>query len=229
MDNYVLAPDEVVLYHGELKSKEGSKAKVEVMLTNLFLAFICKTKKIFKEEINVEAYPMDTIKVYNENPQIIRKNAKVEIYFKDSEHFFEFNDVKEAKKFVNQALALATGRNKFFRAVDKTKKVINDIDTEFGVDTVGTVKNIANVATKSNKVAGAVKKVIGLTVKKEKTKETVSVTNGVITRKETKTLPAPTISPNDQIEAIKGLKELLDQNIISQEEFEKKKKEVLGV
>lgn len=40
---------------------------------------------------------------------------------------------------------------------------------------------------------------------------------------------APPLSLNEQIEAVKQLKELLDGGVLSQEEFEAKKREIMGL
>ena len=40
---------------------------------------------------------------------------------------------------------------------------------------------------------------------------------------------APAMSFDEQIEALKKLKELLDIGVLSQDEFEKKKKEIMGL
>ena len=56
------------------------------------------------------------------------------------------------------------------------------------------------------------------------TKEVFKLTDGIFRRKETKQIAAPA---DEELDAIKKLKELLDENIITQEEFEIKKKEIL--
>ena len=55
------------------------------------------------------------------------------------------------------------------------------------------------------------------------------LTDGIIQKKEVREIEKPTLTPDEQFEAVKKLKELLDGEMITREEFEKKKKEIMGL
>src|SRR5690554_1789034 len=100
MHNYKLQSNESVLYRGDV-SLSGRKGAVELMLTNLNVIFLVKVrKKVFtKLETEVEIYPVNTIKVYEGEPQLKQSNCKLEIYFTTGEINISFASKKELMKF----------------------------------------------------------------------------------------------------------------------------------
>lgn len=138
MTTYQLAPTEVVLMESSafIKGKKGSSS---VILTNLNIVFETRIKKIFRKAYTiVEDYSLDTVKVYKDMPQIKQKSTNVQIYFRDCEQNLSFYNKRDAHKFTATALEVITGKNAFFRGIDKVKKAIDTVDESLGVDTVGT-------------------------------------------------------------------------------------------
>lgn len=218
MKHYALQPDEVVLYQNDLALKDQPrKSKLTFVLTNLYFVFITTTKKIIKEEVQVDAFAVETVKIYQDKPWIIQKNNEVELYFKGAEKSLIFPSKGEAHKFVLTSMKLLTGKSAFFRGVDKTKKTIAEVDEALGIDTVSTATAIA---TKGASLWFKNKKGT------ETTKEVFKFTDGILRRKESKQIAPPA---DEQLEAVKKLKLLLDENVITQEEFETKKKEILNL
>lgn len=135
MENYNLLPDEVVLYkkEGRLINKNekyleslSTNTTTELILTNLHLVFVKKTKKLFaKEQVEVEVYPKEEIKVYNEIPQIKQKDTCAEIYLTNGEKTINLFSKHEVRKFVNKAYELLTGKSVTARGADKVKGAVN--------------------------------------------------------------------------------------------------------
>lgn len=218
MEHYDLQQDEVVLYKGEV-ARKGVRGATELLLTNFNFVLITKTKKLLsKERAEVESYPIDCIKVYKDQPQVQQNDTIVDLYFQNAEWSLNFPSKKEAKKFVGKALEIVTGKNAFVRGVDKAKATVAMVDETLGIDSVGVAKTAAKVvATK-----GA-----GLFSKRKGAKQVVSVTGGLLGKgKEVKT---ETLSPEEQAKAVEHFKKLFDDGAITQEEFDKKKKEIMGL
>ena len=222
MEHYTLQEEEVVICKGTAKTTEKPFSQVEVLLTNWVFVFITKTKKLFgKEQVSVETYPIESVKQFKEQYQIKQTDCVVDCYFLDCVKSVEFNSKKEAHKFVAKAIEFLTGKHAFFRGIDKTKKFVGELEETLGVDAAEVASFVASKGTNA-----IVQKVLGKK-KTVKTKETLQLPTGIVKRKETKELSP--LSPEQQIQAVKQLNELLTSGIITQEDFEKKKKEILGV
>ena len=154
MEYYDLDEDEVVLYKGNVALK-NQKGITELVLTNKNFVFITKIKKLFaKDEVVVDEFPINEVKIYNGEYQVLKKGNVVEIYFFHNEIEFAFEAGNECRKFMNAALKLLTTKNKFERAVDKTKSAIQCVDTSLGVDSVGMVKKAATGVVTHKTVIG---------------------------------------------------------------------------
>ena len=241
MENYNLLPDEVVLYkrEGRLINKSekplaslSTNTTTELILTNLHLVFVKKTKKLFaKEQVEVEVYPIEEIKVYNEIPQIKQKDTCVEIYLTNGEKTIDLFSKHEVRKFVNKAYELLTGKSVTARGADRVKGAVNLVDDALGIHTVDTVKSVVEngvVGTIFGKSARVQAKGGGTVT------EVLNITKDLIGKKTNGTgvsqaQPEDTASLDGQMEALKKLKDLLDTGIISQEEFDAKKKQILGL
>ena len=222
MEHYTLQEEEVVICKGTAKTTEKPYSTVEVLLTNWFFVFITKTKKLFaKEQISVETYPIESVKLFKEQYQIKQTDCVVDCYFLDAVKTVQFESKKHAHKFVAKAIEFLTGKHAFFRGIDKTKKFVGELEDSLGVDAADVASFVASKGANA-----LVQKVFGKK-KTVKTTETLQLPTGIVKRKETKEL-AP-LTPEQQIEAVKQLNELLTSGIITVEEFEKKKKEILGL
>lgn len=240
MDNFTLEANETILYRreGRLVNKNENLVGVlttntqnELILTNLQLIFIKKTKKLFSsEEVEVEMYPIEEIKFYNNIPQIIQNNTCVDIYLLNEEKTFDFHSRIEAHKFINKAHELLTGKSISTRGADKVKGAVNLIDSTLGINSVDTVKNVVE-----NGVLGTIMgKGVRHPSKGSALKDILTTTKEIINKKtnsieSTQTQKESTSSFEDQVESLKKLKSLLDAGIITQEEFDTKKKQILNL
>lgn len=230
MENYTLQSNESVLYKGGC-SLVNKSANVELVLTNLNLVFIKKTKKLFaKEEIEVEIYPVEEIKIYNGLPQIKQKDNIVEIFLTSGEIDVSFISKQEIRKFISKAYELLTGKTMAERVSDKVKGAVKLVDDTIGVNTADAIKNVVG-----NGLVGAVFGSFGKNARNQlkggsPLKEVLSVTKDVFGKKtDEQETSKPMDSLDDQIETLKKLKDLLDYGIISQDEFDIKKKEIMSL
>lgn len=240
MEHYLLQPNEVLLFEGIAYRKNTKNIKCKVLLTNLFLVYIITSKKLFaKQEVHVDSFPISDIKIYNDIPQIKQTGSIIEIYFLHNEEKLDFIEKREARKFINTAYELVTGKTFAKRGADKFKGAVKLVDDTLGISAVNTVKGVLE-----NGIVGSV--VGGIKHRKsEKQKlsaiagDTIDVIKERLIEKDPQSdiqTPEPQEAPNnvtgdslnDKIAALKELKELLDANIITQEEFEAKKAELLA-
>ena len=226
MENYSLQANEVLLYKGEAYNG------IEILLTNLNLIVIKKTQRIFKKaEVETFVYSKDDIKVYNNVPQVKQKEASVEIFLTFEEIKVDFYSRTEAHKFVNAVYELLTGKSTTTRGAEKVKSAIKLVDNTLGINTMDTVKNVMEKGI-AGSILGGVGKKVGIGTKPSAIKETVGVAKDIIGTTATITTSKTTETTedyNEKIENVKKLKELLDAGILTQEEFDSKKKEILGL
>ena len=157
MENYQLNSDEVVLYKGDgaLEDREG---KTQIILTNQNLLFITTHINLYKkEEVYVEKFSIDEIKIYEDMPQVKAKGANVEIYLSTCEKVFKFQSKGEAGKFVDAVMKHFTGKTKAERNAEKVKGTINFIDNTFGINSVELVGNALKNGV-VNSITGALNK-----------------------------------------------------------------------
>ncbi len=216
MKNYDLMEDEVVLYHGNVLAKK-KKEKLELILTNYYLVLIKETKKLFSApEVDVEKHSVNAIKIYKEKPQVCQKENFVEVYMTSGEMELLFADKKEAKHFVRAAFEICTGKSRARRGFEKVKKAVATVNEELGIDTIDAVASLATTAVSGKTKIPA--KLIGEIAKKtvaarEKTNENKQLLEA-----------KQTIEQKEAVDSLKKLKELLDEGIITQEEYNEKKK-----
>lgn len=226
MEHYSLQASESVLYKNHVTYSKNRRASCELILTNLNLVITTATKKAFsKPQTEVEVFSIEEIKIYNDVPQIKAKESTVEIYLTSTEFTVDFNSMIEAQKFSNAAYKLITGKSLATRGAEKVKNAINLVDNTLGVNTVEAVKGVVE-----DGIAGSILGGIG----KKMSKGMRGVTKGlVMSTKVTESLPetqsSKTMSYDEQIETINKMKALLDTGVLTQEEFDLKKKEILGL
>ena len=219
MKEYKLQPNEVVLYDIENVELKGSKGDTSLTLTNLNVILETTVKKLFnKKYTTAECFAIDTVKIYNDAPQIKQNGCEVQMYFTGAERYVLFKTKSEAHKFTAKALELLTGKNAFFRGIEKAKKTVAAVDEALGIDTVGIASTVVKTAVNTTTPSG----------KFTKAKTVLKFANGFIQQKETKQV-TETSSADENLETLKKLKALLDDGAITQEEFETKKKELLSI
>ena len=223
MKNYKLQPTEVVLYEMENVTLKDEKGTTDLTLTNYNIIFETTSKKrLCKNYTSTECFAIETVKVYKDAPQVKQKDCEVQVYFTDAIRHIIFATKKEAHKFTAKALELLTGKSAFVRGVEKAKEKIAEIDETLGIDTVGIASNVAKTAIQSAVSATTTGKIT-------KAKTTVlTLANGIVQHKETKQI-TEAHSTEENIETLKKMKALLDDGTITQEEFDKKKKELLAL
>jgi hypothetical protein len=231
MDDYSLQSNEVVLYKGEAHFAHN-KARSELLLTNINIVIITKTKKMFsKEQVDLQTFPVDGLKIYNDVPQAKRDDCTVELYHVTAEITLEFDTKSEARKFVDAVYKLATGKSKPERGANKFKGAVNLVDNTLGVDTLGAIKNVVENGVVYSILGGVGKKAPG---KKDGLSQAAGIAKDLVSKKtgegkSPKSETGSSLSFDDQIEALKKLKDLLDSGIITQEEFDAKKKQLMGL
>ena len=232
MTHYTLQPNESVLYQGNV-SLEKRNGTVELILTNLNLVFVITIKKFLaKSQIEVETYPVEEIKIYNNAPQIKQKNSRVEIFLSCGEIVANFDSMFEAGKFVNSALRLLTGKSLAERSADKVKGAVGLVDDTLGINTVGTVKNVLENGITGSLLGGIGKKSIPSSKRSSTAREVVGIAKDLLgTPTQPEAIPAATTPSftDEQLETLKKLKELVDMGVLTQEEFDAKKKQLLGL
>lgn len=246
MQAYSLQPNEVVLYKGSA-TFANNKNSSDILLTNLNIVVITPVKKkmFSKPEMFVNVFPVEEIKVYQDVPQVKYAGQEVEVYLTQGEFRLYFSSKSDARKFVNVAYELITGNSMSKRGAKKVKGAVNMVDETLGIDAMGSLKHVMKNGVVNTVLHGFGKK----DSEEDKTEETssenlpmefISVTKSFLDKKSKKnepenpitepTKPAePTQSVDDQIETLKKLKELLDVGILTQEEFDAKKKQILGL
>lgn len=225
MKHYELQKDEVALFHSRVLLQDGNArknkpAECELILTNFNFVFTVALKSLFKKEYETQVFELKTVKFYKNSPHIIRKDKVVEIYFADCEKFVEFEDKKNAKAFLDKAMATVSGYSKFVRAVKKTQQAIEETDEALNIDIMGAAKTVASVAT------GVALNADKITNAKGKGGKISTITKLIARRKDE---PAPALpSADNKIQKVKELKSLLDEGVITEEEFNRLKEECLN-
>lgn len=232
MEDYSLQSNEVVLYEGKA-TFGNNKTSSELLLTNINIVVITKTKKLFsKEQVDLKHFPVENIKIYNDVPQIKQHDCMVEIYFTNTEITLNFDSKFLAYKFANAANKLLTGKSVSKRGAEKVKEAMNFVDDTFGINTVGAIKSVVKNGVVGAAFGGFGKKVEAKAKSGNTLTEVISATKDLIVKK-TKKEEHPKIETNsalsvdDQIETLKKLKDLLNTGIITQEEFDAKKKQIM--
>ena len=239
MSHISLQPDEVNLYEGNVSIAKGTSfdkifmtGSTQVVLTNIKIYFVTVTKKMFaKEQVTVDAHDISEIKVYNGVPQIkqIKANSnEVILNLLSCEVEMSFSSRLEAHKFVNAVYGLVTGKSTAERGAEKLKGAVDMVNDTLGIDTVGTVKNVLE--------NGITRTVFGGLGKKKSVNthsllgEAVGISKALLNQNQAQPESPKQLtdhSSDDQLETLKKLKDLLDAGILTQEEFDAKKKQIL--
>lgn len=232
MDYYTLQPSETVLYTGEITIGNRNSHSV-LTLTNINFIIITTTKKLFaKDQVQVDTYPVEDVKIYNNTPQIKQKNNTVEVFLTRGELNFSFGSMFEARKFVSAALRLLTGKTTAERGANTLKATVGLVDDTLGINTIGTVKNVLENGVMGSLLGGITKKAVPSSKKSALISEAIGIAKEVADTKAAQAqLPTAEHSmPSDQqLEQLKKLKELVDMGVLTQEEFDAKKAQILGL
>lgn len=238
MKDYSLQPNEVLLYEGHACRTGDGEESVDLLLTNLNLVLISMQSQ---ENVQVTAMPMNQIKVYEGVPQILQKGCDVHLFFIDGEVSLGFTDKNEMRKFISAVKTLLTGKSTVMRGAEKVNNAVGIVNSALGINTMDAVKGVlengisksiigklrkkhpikGNAVLLARDAIGAAKDIFG----KKETPGTVGIAQGsmqVLAEKQ------PEAAFDDKVASLKKLKELLDMGILTQEEFEAKKAEIIS-
>ena len=224
MKKYVLMEDEVALFKGDVKRLDCEyEGMTRAIVTNYYLVLI-----ELETDNDPLVYGHGDIKLYNNKPYIKQKGSTVELYYSFGEEELVFKNPIEAMKFVTKMIDGITGKTLTKRATEKVKETIDVIDETLGIDTIETLKGVAkngaemivdNMAEKDGK-KGAVGKVL------KGGKDVLKMS--IASKKQGVLPPSKTMSLEEKTAMLKQYKDMLDNGIITQEEFDVKKAELLG-
>lgn len=241
MKDYSLQSDEVLLYEGYACRMDENVGGIDLLLTNLFLVLISRKKKLFsKEEVHVETMPLNQVKIYEGVPQILQKGNDVNLYFADGEVSLRFIDKNEMRKFTSAALTLLTGKSTATRGAEKVNKAVGIVDNALGINSVDTVKGVLENGLVGSVLGGFRKKNSAANNATILAKDAIDAARDIFGKKES---PKPAIESasgeqppeiqgqpafDSKVESLKKLKDLLDMGILTQEEFEAKRAEIVA-
>lgn len=236
MENYALLPNEIVIFEDNVHIK-GSTTFDHLVLTNQRIIIICTEKKIFKKDtVTVMEFPVSDIKMYNGKPQVSQKVDTVTIYFTSSTIIATFSSFLKAAKFTTKATELITGEGFVKKGAGKVKSAIGLVDETLGINTMGTITGVLENGVGKTLFKGISTPISKLQKANSKVETISAVANGAsaVIQATSKASATPEttgieISYEQKIESVKKLKELVDMGILSDEEFETKKKEILGL
>lgn len=243
MEHYSLQSNEAVLFEDDIII-QNSKADNHLILTNINIVIVSTVRKVFKkDEVTTFIYPVAEIKVYNGVPQITQKKGKITVYLLNGELNFSFYSNSKAVKFMGKMTDLITGKSIAQRGAGKVKNAIGLVDDTLGINTMGTLSSaIENgfVKTLFKGIGGNDEEQGGEkeSLASEAISTVANVTSAVLQAKtgnqiadgsNSNTNLSGELTFDQRIENVKKLKELLDMDIITQEEFDIKKKELLSL
>ena len=157
MANYELQADEVVLYEGTVTCKDY-KGNLQLTLTSVKMVFE-KEKGLFKKERElVDLFALETIKFYNEAPQIKQKGDTVDVQTANKNLSITFAGMIEARKFTGKIVDAVTGTTLAKRSSDRIKGAFEMVDDTLGLDTRGTIKGFLENGVKGTLINGLGKK-----------------------------------------------------------------------
>jgi len=214
MNHYTLQADEAVLFKGQANFDNHSQSS-DVLLTNYNLVRITKEKTASHESVQVETFPVREVKVYNQVPQVKQLGGKVELYTLTRQMMIDFGNILIAYKFVGLMYDLLTGQTAAQRNAGKVREAVDVLDGALGINTVDAVVGLVSKSTPGGILGGLAKMALQQTAAQQPVSAASSTKSAAM-------------SLDEQMEALKKLKGLLDNGIITQAEFEAKKAQVMN-
>jgi len=214
MNHYTLQADEAVLFKGQANFDNHSQSS-DVLLTNYNLVRITKEKTASHESIQVETFPVREVKVYNQVPQVKQLGGKVELYTLTRQMMIDFGNILIAYKFVGLMYDLLTGQTAAQRNAGKVREAMDVLDGALGIKTVDAVAGLVGKSAPGAILGGLAK----IALQQTAAQPPANTAPGV---------KSAALSLDEQMEALKKLKGLLDNGIITQAEFEAKKAQVMN-
>ena len=248
-----LEPDEAVVLReeGVKYSKDpndtriGFSNKGELILTNHNIIFAYATGML-KKQIHEQRIPLEAVKVFNGTAQIKASKTKtgsmdyrLTVYAEDGTSLFLFPQElkRKLKDWVESINELIVGHRTGFEAadigdMDMGKLVSHALHTAQPI-----VQGVADLAAPIAPLVGAA---VGNGAASTPMGQLASTVLGKLSKHEdadthqedipdSHQMSTPKSSLDEQMEGIKKLKDLLDAGILSQEEFNAKKRQILGI
>lgn len=240
MENYKLAEDEVCLCETDAYD-EQAKQNCDILLTNKYLLLTYSKQRLFRPtEYRTTRYSVNDVKYFNGEPQVKIKKRVVEVYFKNSEVKLNFDSkwFGTENALYNAFIKFLSGKNLAERGADKFKGAIKLVDDTLGIDTLGAARSAVENTTGVSLTSQSNNSSIGVSSSGNGTivggkigliAQALDIAKSIIPNKKEKagTVEDNKSLSNDKIETLKKLKELVDMGILTQEEFETKKKELI--
>lgn len=223
MEEYKLQDDEVILYRGTVTMDRKS---VQLYLTNHNIVIENRIKKhMRKEKFTADVYPVADIKVYEGRPQINQDGRKMEIYLTGTVLIMDFPSTKEAKEFTNEAMQLITGEDAPKRGMEKVKgafsRMMNSAARSNAAESAkeSVEDGIEDLEDFEEKEAPKLKSALG-SVRMMADSFGKSVSDAVQKKEDS-------LSEDKKAQNMTKLKDLYDAGVLTQEEYEAKKKALL--
>ena len=147
MSTYELAADEVVLCENDVFRKDLNE-NLKLTLTTKKIVFeknkVVKTGflKTKNEKEVADIIMLDTIKKYNEKPQVSQKGLKAYVQTTNGNLNIEFHNLIEVAVFVNKVIEAITGATLSDRSFNQVKNTFNKVDDALGFNTRETIKGV---------------------------------------------------------------------------------------
>lgn len=142
MNKQMLDADEVILLEFDVL-REDIRDLLHLTLTSKRIFFDQVKKKgiLIKSETaeTVDVIRLDHIKVYDEKIQAKNIGEKVQMQTIEKNIVIEFNNKKDASKFVAKVVDAATGTTMIKRGVSKVKEAIRTVDDVLGDGPTATI------------------------------------------------------------------------------------------
>jgi len=229
--DYELQPNESVI----MKSEDVTYGRHsgDLILTNLNIIWV--RRGATGKAKGVQQFPVQQIKIFAGKAQAFLQKTfgeypKLEVNFISGQESFEFQSKKEVEQWIHNINQMATGQTEFDASastvIPGTEIVTETLETVKG--TVDAFKGALGIKSKSELATETAKDIAGTVGAFFGAKGNEAPTESPVPYTEQTQQKAP-MSFDEQIATVKKLKDLLDAGILSQEEFDAKKRDVMGL
>jgi len=230
MENYTLLKDEVVLFEDDINIRETTGTS-HLILTNQNLIIV--SRKEIQGEVSVTIYPVSEIKVYNNVPQVKQQKETITVYLISGEIAFSFASIFKSVKFMTKAKEVITGKGIAARGANKVKNAIGLVDDTLGINIMETVTGVVKIIRSKETDTSDAGKADKYTAIANCATAVIQAARGnnntVLQSNQSASIVAADMTYEQRVENMKKLKELLDIGILTSEEFDIKKKEIMGL
>ena len=153
------------------------------------------------------------------------------MYLLEGEVYADFASGFEATKFYQNILQAMTGKTLATRSAEKVKSGIELVDNTLGINTVETVKGVLENGIARTFLGGFKKRDLSaVNTKSSIAKDVIDAAKDTLQQTQSnETDKKASLTYDEQVDALNKMKSLLDAGVLTQEEFDAKKKEILGL